>query len=353
MGVVLAGVAPVEWYDSVGALVMTAKLPTDSGLNVSVSEDVIRGGFSNQRISSYFYDSNLAVNVTSPTFDKQYLVQKLGSSLEAGGDVFTIEEVTVAVENKITVADYTPVAPFEDDSTVYGWYKVKDSGDEYTVFTFSGSEGSVSGLEVGTELCVKYAWSNPAGSNFKVSSSIIPNILKCIMKIPELKGNDSTNYVDASKVGEMTVYIPKYQFDPNTEISLTSGGHATTSLSGNALVNEGTGCDSDGWYAKITEEIYGMDEFDNVSNIIVSDAEFELGVGDTTTLEVYKLYTDGRNPALVSNNGLLTFVSETPANATVGANTGLVTGVLAGESVITVVVTANADLDTVARVTVS
>ena len=151
----------------------------------------------------------------------------------------------------------------------------------------------------------------------------------------------------------MLVKIPKFQFDPNTDLALTSSGHATVALSGNALINYGTGCSAEGYYAEIVENIFGKNPFDTVVALMIEGSTdgFDLGVGDTETLNVYAKYNDGTSISKIDNS-LLTFTSS-GASATVGSHTGVLTGVSDGTVTITVVATDKTSLETNCVVTVA
>lgn len=350
MDTVLAGVAPVEFFDSNHNLIMTASALTDAGLNVSVSEDVVRAGNSNARITSYFYDSNLGLTFTTPVFTLEYLANKLGSVIENGGDIFTTETVTTTVINQITVVG-TPVAPFTDSTVIYGWYK-KPTAIAWTPITFTGKVAIATGLAIGSTVCVKFAYTDAGSRKFKVSSEIIPNIVYALMRIPMLKsGTAQESYVTSTKVGELQVKIPQFQFDPNLDLALSSSGHASTSLSGNALINQSVSCGSSGYYAEIVETIFGRGEFDNVSAIVVYDSDIELAVAGTQPLVVYKMFNDGRLPAIVENSKL-TFVSSAPTKATCSV-AGLVSAIAVGNSTIQITVTSKTTLEASAYVTVA
>ena len=355
MEVVLAGVAPVEFYDNNHNLYATATALTDGGLNVAVSEDVQRGGANNARIGSYFYDSNLGLKLTNTTFKLEYLATKLGSAIEAGGDVWELETITTTVANTITVTK-TPVAPFDGVSTIYGYYKLASSTtDAFETITFTGSSATVSNLPIGSVVCVKYCYTNSGARKFKVNSSIIPNISYAIMRIPEnVAGTSKEVYTASSSVGELLVKIPKFQFDPNTDLALTSSGHASMDLSGNALINYGSGCSAKGYYAEIVENIFGKGTFDTVTNIMVEGSSdgFDIGVGDTETLNIYAKYSDGTSITKLDNS-LFTFTSSAVGVATAGAHTGVVTGIGAGDCVITVTATTAPTLETNVSITVA
>ena len=343
MDTVLAGVSPVEFYDNNHNLYMTAMALTDAGFNTSVSEDTIRAGSSNGRIGSYFYDSNLGLTLTSVTFSLEYLASKLGSVIEANGDVFTSETITTTVANTITVTK-TPIAPFAGDCI--------PTESNWNTITFNGVDATVSDLASGTTVCVKYAYEDLGSRSFRVSSEIVPNIAYALMKIPMLKaGTSQENYTSASKVGEMQVKVPKFQFDPNTDLALTSSGHASISLAGNALINYTGSCDNSGWYAEIVEVIYGKDEFADVKAIVIEDSDIDLAVGETQTLVVYKLFNGIVAPSILANSKI-TFVSSTPATATISSG-GVVTAVTRGTTSITATVTGHTNLVATALVTVS
>ena len=58
------------------------------------------------------------------------------------------------------------------------------------------------------------------------------------------------------------------------------------------------------------------------------------------------------NPFIVDNS-LCTFTSAEPATATAGADTGVITGVAAGTTNVTVALTSKPEVDTIVSVTVS
>ena len=79
---------------------------------------------------------------------------------------------------------------------------------------------------------------------------------------------------------------------------------------------------------------------------------FDLAVDGTETLKVYAVYNDGTSPSLLDNS-LFTFTSSVPTNASVGLHTGLVTGILAGDTIITVVASDKVSLETNCSFTVA
>ena len=347
---ILAGSTSWDFYDNDKNLVFSARSLTDSGINASASEDVIRAGDNNARIGSYFFDSNLAMTLTTPIFSMEYLAVKFSSDITMSSDIQKVETITTTVINQITVND-TPVA-FPGTSTIIGSYRLTSS-NTWTKITFVGKVATVSNLPIGSSICVKYFYTDASAKEMVIPSSMIPKILYGVGKINEFKsGTDSVVTTTSSIVGALQVIVPQFQFDPNADISLTSSGHADIPLSGNALINYDGGCGNDGYYAIMSETTVGGDPFANCIAIGVKDGDVDLAISKTETLQVYGFYNDGTTPSLLDNS-LLTFTSGTTATATVGAHTGLVTAVANGSSVISITITTKTAISTTAVVTVA
>lgn len=354
---VLASVGDVQLFNqNDGSLIVTSKTLTDSGINFSVTEEEIRGGLGNAKISSYFHDSAMGLTLTDALFNMQYLALNVGGEITASADVLTIEQVTIATADEIVVTS----EPKKFGNIGYiGWYTIAGK-DEWNkvVFDPTTKKATVATgtLPADTVVCVKYIKTDAAAEQFVVSSAFIPSQVYAILTLPLFKaGTDSSaSLTSSSKVGEIQVEIPNFMLAGTQDLSLTAAGAATTSLSGSALVSyTGTeGCDGQGFYAKLKQITFGKSEWADVKAIVVADSDIDLAVGDTQALEVYALYGGAKAPRLI-DNAKLTFTSSATATATV-AN-GVVTAVAAGEAVIEVVVTdtAYSSLNAKAVVTVA
>ena len=136
------------------------------------------------------------------------------------------------------------------------------------------------------------------------------------------------------------------------ELSLSSGGIASASLSGSALATYtgNGGCTDNGYYAIITENIYGRSVFANVTSLAVADSDIELKPQETTPIRVYAIYSDGTVPSVIDNS-MLTFTSANEEIAIVTED-GLVTAQGEGTTNIEVVATDEPSLSAYAVVTV-
>ena len=141
--------------------------------------------------------------------------------------------------------------------------------------------------------------------------------------------------------------------DGAQDLSLTSGGIATSSLTGNALATftGAKGCSDKGYYAEISENIFNKDQFENVTNIVVDDSDIDLKKGETQKISVYAMYSDGTNPTLIDPS-LLTYAVRDGESVAKVAN-GVVTAVAKGTAVIDISVTTKDSLSATAVATVT
>ena len=351
---VLASVGTVQFFDqSSGDLIVTSKTLVDSGINFSVTAEDIRGGMANALLSRYLHDSAMALTLTDALFDFSYMALNVGGTIQTGADVLTVEQVTTTEANKITVKD-TPQK--FGQFGVIGWYSLVGE-DNWTTITFDQDTktANVADLPQGTTVCVKYTKTDASAEQFTVSSAFIPAQVYGVLTLPLFKsGTDTKQFSNSSKVGEVQVEIPNFMFDGNMELALTSAGTTTTPLSGNALATftGSEGCDSnDGYYAKLKQITYNKDEFADVKAIVVADANVELKVAETQTLQVYAIYSGIKAPKLIDNSKLV-FVSSNSTYATVD-QTGKVEAKAEGSATIEIHVKTKQSLQTAAVVTVS
>ena len=334
-----------------GEIIGRSNTLINSGVSFAVTPNDIKGGDGNRLLGQYFSDATMKITLEDALFDLNYLALNTGGTISVGGDVMTTEQITTSVENKITVTD-TP-QEFMEMGTI-GWYSLAGK-DTWTKITFVGSEATVSGLASGTTVCVKYQKLDSTSEQFTVSSSFIPDQCYLLLTLPLFKtGLDTTVYTSASKVGYIQIAVPSYQLSGAMDLSFTSGGATTSSISGVALASMGNdvSCDSVGDYAYVKKIIIDQDEFENVKAIVAEDSDIDLTTGEDQLLVLYKMY-DGNTilPSLLDNSKV-TFTSDGAGVATVSTS-GVVTAVGSGTATITCVVTSNTDLVATALVTIA
>lgn len=338
MSYLVAGVGTIQLFDpSTNALILTSKTLTEEGLNFSSTAEEARGGAGNALLGKYYHDSTFGLTLTDQLFDLQYLALNCGGSIQAASDVMTNEQITIAVANTITVAQ-TPVA---FNGAVIGWAKKSNESDSaYRLITFTGKTATLEGANVGDIYCVKYFYNNLSARKFIVNTAYIPATVHAIATFPLFKsGTSSDQFTSSSQIGEIQIDVPSFQLEGAQELSLTSGGISTASLNGSALAtySGNGGCSDGGFYAIVTEVLYGKSVFDNVVSLAVADSDIDLTVGETQAIKVYAIYSDGTVPSIV-DNALLTFTSSDDAIALVDAS-GVVTAKATGSANIEIVAT--------------
>jgi hypothetical protein len=352
MSYLVAGVGTIQLFDpSTNALILTSKTLTEEGLNFSSTAEEARGGAGNALLGKYYHDSTFGLTLTDQLFDLQYLALNCGGSIQASSDVMINEQVTISVANTITVTQ----TPVEFNGQVIGWAKKNNQNDSaYRLITFTGKNATIEGASVGDIYCVKYFYNSSSARKFVVNTAYIPATVYAVATFPMFKAGTSTeNYTSSSQVGEIQVIIPNFQLEASQELSLSSGGISTASISGSALAtySGNGGCSDGGYYAIITEHIYGKSVWDNVVSLAVYDSDIDLASAETQTITVYAIYSDGTVPSKIDNS-YLTFTSSDDAVATV-TSAGVITATGVGTANIEIVATDNTNLSAYAVVTVS
>lgn len=323
----LASVANVDLFDSSENLIVSTKTLTNSGINMAINSEEARGGQSNILLGKYYHDSSFGLTLTDQIWDLNYIALSCGGGITAGADVLTVEQFVVKEENTLEVTQ-TP-KDFTATSGVIGWYKASTEADDaYKKFDFTSGEkkATIDGLAVGTTVCVKYVIADATARRFTVNADYVPSVCHAVMTIPLFKSGATGETIEsnASRIGDIVVDIPNFQLEGSQDLSLTSSGIASVSLSGAALATftGNVGCSDHGYYAVITERIYGQDEFANVSALVVAGGSIELNHNEQSTIKVYKMYTDSTQPSLVDNTKLTFTASGTSATVD---NNGVVT----------------------------
>lgn len=297
----------------------------------------IRGGLSNPLLGRYFHDSLLESNITDALFDMTYIALNVGGEITVGGDSLVTESVTTTTANEVTVTG-TPVA--FGNAGLVGWMTIEGE-DNWQPITFTGKTAEVSGLPSGTNVCVRYNAYDDAMKQFIIPSNVIPSEIHVVMTYPLFAATtDVQSLSTSSKVGELIVDIPRFQFNGSVELSLTSSGAATSNLSGSALaVNDTINCSDMGRYGTVKLRTFGGNWYDNLIAMAVDGAEMSMKTNDTKTLKVVGIFQDkGTTLTGVLNNANLTFTSSSSSVATV-STAGVVTAAGTGTATIEIVAT--------------
>lgn len=328
----LVGVCDVIALDDNGTMVYNGKTELNTGIELSTGNSEIRAGKGNNLQYVYYHTGAFSATLEDAQFNLGLLYLNAGGAIAGTANLFTEETATIT-GNTITITGTAVAQPGAPKAYAYVRYKGVDFTLPVTGQTVDASQLVEAGA-TGT-VCVAYLHEYTTSDSFTIPSHIVPKIAHIYMN-----GDLASNETGDGIIGRAHVEIPRGQFAGAQSLSMTSDGYSTTPVTINALEYSDTtaGCGRNKYYAKITQEIFDANWFDNVIGLAIADGDFTLAKGTSKTLQVYAVTRLG---SFLCDNKKLTFVSGTTDNATVGANTGVVTATQqAGTSLITAKITA-------------
>lgn len=344
----LAGPANAYIYSGKD-LIATAKTLVDSSTSIGSTVEELRGGKGNQLLGKYFHDSTLSISLTDALFRLEYIAMQTGSTIKQGADTYATEQVTLGAAGAGVITG-TPID--FNGFGVIGWVS-KPGDDETETVTFTGKNFTYPGGEEGEIVCVRYYNTDSSSRQMSMSANFIPSTVRLVLEATLFAADSGSTAENATVAGKLTIEIPRFQLDGAQEISMSATGVANAPISGSALRVDGAGagCDSDGVYGTFTETLFGTKWYDNVYALAIAGGDIDVTVGATATLSVMAIPKNAAAfPAPLAD---LTFTAKDTAIATVGANTGVVSGVAAGTTSVSVVITNKPEVEDVANIIVA
>ena len=271
---------------------------TDSGMNIQISAEEVRGGQGAALLGRYFHSSGMTLTLTNATFNLAYLAASVGAELEAGGEVIYEEQLTAASGGSaVTLTPTHEIAALGCDNHVYAWYKTTDADATYTRGTVN-SDGKITGegLVAGTSYCVKYFGKAPEATEITVKSDFVPKTLHLVLDAKLYAvGDTATNGQTA--VGKVVIDVPAFQLNGNQDLTMNMTGAATLNLEGTALAVKtcDASCKGGKYYAKIVQVIEDTNWYEGVTGLAVDGGE----VVARQWFDIYAIYKD-KTPQLIT-----------------------------------------------------
>ena len=310
-----------------GQVVATSKTMLNTGFEVSTSNTEIRGGQGNQLLYVYYHTGALNITLEDTQWQLPWLMLNTGAALSVGGNFW--EQETIVGGSATITPTKVPVAI--DGDTAYAFVEY-----EGTIYACPYADGTVDissvGLQEGDRACMGYFVSDMSGQTITIPANIIPDTVHLF-----ITGKLASDTAGSGLIGDAVIEVPLAQLTGAQSISMTADGYSTTPVSAMALAYAPVdgGCDTNAYYAKISERVSGANPFDGVTALAIAGGDFSLANGSSATLQVYAV-KNGRS--FLADNSQLTFTSSTGSVATVGQHTGVVTAVAStGTTVIKVV----------------
>lgn len=269
MNLFIAGVGNVELFKGKES-VLVSKTLVDSSISLSVSLEDIRAGQGAKLYGKYAHSSGMSMKLTDAMFRMEFLAANIGSDIETGGSAVAQVPRTVT-GGKVTFGEVKPL-PIYPGSDKRVW--IGKPGEAAFVL-FPDLADDATEVEVGDyfkdgeDVCLRYIKSNDAGETLTVSANFIPDTLTAVLTAPLFAG-DASNVGVSTKVGTLTITIPRFMLNGTTDLSMSMTGASQMALEGNALAVESANCDGDGYYAVISKVIEGAKLTDDLNKIAVA-----------------------------------------------------------------------------------
>lgn len=334
IGSAMISVADMVFFDTVnGKEIGKAIALTDSGLESTMSNNEIRGGYLNELLFNILHSRTFNVTATSATFKMLYLAFQTGGAIVDGlSDAYVLKECQTAVAGNITL----------DKQPVGFVHVVYSDGTENDIASTAGSKTiNVGAGKNGTIICSYFTAEN--GETVTINTQTQPMTVKAIMTIHAKEQNGTKKTIQ--------ITIPLLQFSGEINFAMTADGVSTQNINGMALAY-GTDC-GENKYADLTVFTEGSSGVTPQAIVGVPNA-YTMKAADVVTANII-----GVMPAMYANKVIpfgneLVFTSGTAATATVASATGKITAVATGTSDISVVYTpaGGTPLTTTIKVTV-
>ena len=300
MAVFLAGVATAEIFQGTD-LFATAKTLIDSSISIGVSAEDIRAGQGAKLAGKYFHSPTFDLKMNDAMFRLEYIAANVGSTINVGGDVWFEESFVASGTTQVLTRTAVPMT---SGGAVYCYYRLSTSqSDKFTAQEITSN--TLTGLTSGQTYCVKYLYTNAGARTLKISANFVPGSLTVYLRASLFAG-DSSNPSTGTKVGTVTIKVPRFLLSGTQELSMSMTGASQTSFEGTALASDAVGCDGDAIYAEIIEVMDNARWYSDAKSLIIEDSS----ISTTATLAatsivgkapiVYAFYPNAK-PKMISN----------------------------------------------------
>ena len=334
-GLYVQGVYDFEFY-SIGTdeLLFQSRYITESNITTSTNLNAIKGGIGNATLIQIPSDAELKVAMTAQNFTLDGLALNTGATIMPNGVYRVSDPVILEAGGKGHVKSNPVAALGSRTEEIVGYVNcatkvlIDPETKEFTVP--EGKEGD--------RVCIAYFTKSANAEMFTIGSNFSPKVGRAVLRTPIYSSDGIGNSNEGIKVGELQIVIPRAQLDGNLNIDLSQTSNATTVLNMTALVDfsVATGeCPKDnGTLGYIVQVLYTDSIWSNIDKLVVVDCGVTVQVRESEKLNIkgYDVAMDTLTNVPYED---LTFTSKDQTTAKVDAK-GIVTGVKAGEAVITI-----------------
>lgn len=301
-------------------LACTGVTNLSSSISVSMQEQAVNAGKGNQKVFSYKYGRELTAELEAADWKLEYIALQTGSQIAKGlMDFYKLNEC-ITLTGGIGTLSETPIAGAK--------VGVELPNGTYVEVTPDGSTIDLTKYGLEAEMVKATYQFKTMSKRITIDAESTPYVGKLVLQAD--KHNSKRG-----KVGTVEIVIPSYSLDGNFDISFTPDGVVSTKLSGTALAVEGDTCaDGAAVYAYITETDDASDDI-SVSEIAISTPATTVKASGELQLSVVGILGAMYKPIEIEASEVTFSIEEGGASyASVGANTGLVSGIAAGTATV-------------------
>ena len=281
MNLFIAGVGDVELFRYLGTAkqkVLVSKTLVDSSINLSVSLEDIRAGQGAKLYGRYAHSSGMTMKLTDAMFRMDFLAANVGEDTVLGGSAVetTANALKVAAGGTVDISGFNPQKIYPEAKNIVIWAALKGSTDFAIINVAEKADLTkvpVAPFVEGDEICIRYIKSNAAGETLTIPANFIPDTLVAVLTAPLFAGGTTKDGGASTKVGKLTITIPRFMLNGTTDLSMSMTGASQMTLEGSALAVESENCEEEGYYAIISKVLTDDKVTDGLKKIGV--AEFD------------------------------------------------------------------------------
>lgn len=274
------------------------------------------------------------VNLNLVAADVSLYARKLavGGTLSYNAIIPVIESIT---PNSTTLQVTRPPVAAYGMSDAYAFIDMDGTAyaideDNFVVQNFTAQAGQT--------YCVRYFTRAASAQELRISSVFAPAVEVVMIRIPAYNAQGSASN-QGSHCGDFYIWIPRMQFSGNAGTDASQTAASTTDFSGTALSYDKAqavgACSEEDAYGALAYMVYMplAGQTSAVSGLAVIGGSVQVSVGNQMQIPVKYVIN---NELVQPNYADLAFSSAAEGTATVGANTGILTGVAAGSTTVTI-----------------
>ena len=307
------------------------KVQTDQ-FQTNVNLSPVNAGVGNPVVINLPDTSEVTLSITAADMSLAARRLAVGGTISYNGTVMYIESVKASGTS--LQLSQPPVAAY-GMSAAYAF--IDNDGTAYTVDTDSYIVQGFTAVE-NQSYCVRYFIKAASAEQLRISSVFAPAVEVVMIRIPAYSAQGASSS-QGSHCGDFYIWIPRMQFNGNAATDASQTAASTTDISGTALsydeaVASGA-CDADSVYGALAYMVYMpiAGATASVEGLAVVGGSVSVRVGNSVQIPVKYVIND---QLVQPNYADLTFTSAAAGTATVGEHTGLLQGVQAGSTDVTV-----------------